>query len=163
MIDLGVSHELVTTDAADGSRVAAVLGAGLGGLSIDYVAHRVVVRFQELGPLEMTIYEPPTGQGGLSGTKITAEGEGRLAEDVALRVYAAWVSGAPRDAADFATEEVLAALEAAPQTSGDAFELVGTTCPVEGPAAVCRFRRGNQVSVWQVRPVDGVLRVVSLR
>ncbi len=154
------SQEIIATDAVSGSRVAGVLGDGLGGLSIDYAARRVIVRMQELGPLHLDVYEITAD--GLVGTRLTAaEDDDRIAEDVALRVYKAWVTGNPRAAADFATEEVLTALEATPQ-SADAFEMVGTSCPLEDGAIVCRFRRGDNVTAWSVRPDGDVLKVVAL-
>ena len=71
------------------------------------------------------------------------------------------MSGDPRAAADYATEDVLAALESTPQPA-DAFTMVGTSCPLEDGAIVCRFGRGDNVTAWSVRPVDGVLKVVAL-
>ncbi len=157
VVRFGSSHEVITTDAAAGSRVGGVFSTSLG--TIGYQANRVIVRPADSSRIQ--IYTPPAGAGGFAGTESSTT-SGVLAEDVALRVYAAWVSGNPASAAEYLTDAALSALQKAPQ-SADAFEMVGNTCSVADGVATCQFRRGGAVTTWDIRPIDGAMKVFRLR
>jgi hypothetical protein len=158
------SFEIITTDAAGGSRVAATLPNGRANVSTYFAARRVLVRDRSGDTERFQVLAPPAGSGGLTGTTVTAEkADQRLPEEVGLRVYRAWVTGDRALVADYVTPEVDRALFEETPASGDLFEMVGTTCPVEGDAYVCRFSSGDQTTTWDLRPVDGALVVAGLR
>ncbi|MDX1510597.1 MAG: hypothetical protein R3249_04575 [Nitriliruptorales bacterium] len=160
-LDFGSTVEVLAYDTNTGPRVAAVVPIGANA-SWSAVAQRFTV-FASGANRTTTVLALQTGSG-LSGSRANlSAASDRSPEEVALTAYRAWVNNNRAAAAPWVNEAVDKALfEQTPATGGDAFALAGTSCPLADGAFTCTFTSTAGTMAWEIRPVDGVLRVVGI-
>ena len=160
-LNFGSSLEVLSYETSAGPIVAGVVPLSTGA-TFDVLAQRVFVRTS--GTNRTTTVLDVVAGGGLEGRRAQlSAASDRSPEEVALVVYRAWVNDNRAAAAPWVNDRVDEALfEDTPNQGGDLFELTGTSCPLANGAFTCTFTYPFGTMAWEIRPVDGVLRVVDI-
>lgn len=152
--------EVIAFDSADGPRSAATFPR-TSGRDVVLTAQQIMVTSQESGgPRVVAVYDPPSG-GALQGTRTEASGHA-LPEEVALRLYRAWIAGDRATGERYATAAVVRALFDESPARGDAFSLDGRSCPLSNDVYRCGWVAGGASMIWDLAPIEGAVRVFRI-
>lgn len=153
------TQEVIALDTADGPRPVASFQRA-GGPGVFLTAQQVVTVAEADGTRTVTVYDLPSG-GPLPGTRTQTAGQ-PAPEEVALRLYRAWIAGDRATGERLATAEVIRALFDESPARGDAFALDGRSCPLNGDVYRCGWTAGNAAMTWDLAPINGTVRVFRI-